>query len=355
MTFCVKVDSNQILHISHLVPLVTIEVKGRNYMDKKIKLLFTKDILKESAQCFGIRENSIIELNGFQNFVYSGVVENREVILRITHVTHRNELLTRAELDFIMFLADRGMKVARPIQSSSGDLIHIIDGSFIVTAFEKAPGRNAVIAEESNTFYENIGQMVGKIHKLSLNYSTQNPRHEWSGNTLLESFKKYCPLELHSNYDRLINEISALPKEKNTYGLIHGDISPGNYLNDGDKAFIIDYDEVEYSWFVSDIATPLFYEIPIPWVVSGDVRKEIAKRYYCNFLNGYCKEYTVSQSQLNKVPLFINLRQARVLAALYRSRDFNAPDWTEWYEQARRFYYENLLNNTPYIDMDFLS
>ncbi|APO43084.1 hypothetical protein BS614_02725 [Paenibacillus xylanexedens] len=324
-------------------------------MDKKIKLLFTKDILKESAQCFGIRENSIIELNGFQNFVYSGVVGNREVILRITHVTHRNELLTRAELDFIMFLADRGMKVARPIQSSSGDLIHIIDGSFIVTAFEKAPGRNAVIAEESNTFYENIGQMVGKIHKLSLNYSTQNPRHEWSGNTLLESFKKYCPLELHSNYDRLINEISALPKEKNTYGLIHGDISPGNYLNDGDKAFIIDYDEVEYSWFVSDIATPLFYEIPIPWVVSGDVRKEIAKRYYCNFLNGYCKEYTLSQSQLNKVPLFINLRQARVLAALYRSRDFNAPDWTEWYEQARRFYYENLLNNTPYIDMDFLS
>lgn len=56
--------------------------------------------------------------------------------------------------------------------------------------------------------------MVGKIHKLSLNYSFQNPRHEWSGNTLLESFKKYCPLELHSNYDRLINEISALPKEK---------------------------------------------------------------------------------------------------------------------------------------------
>ncbi|XOJ03327.1 hypothetical protein ACMX2M_24985 [Paenibacillus polymyxa] len=98
----------------------------------------------------------------------------------MTHVTHRNELLTRAELDFIMFLADRGMKVARPIQSLSGDLIHIIDGSFIVTAFEKAPSRNAVIAEESNTFYENIGQMVGKIHKLSLNYSSQNSRHEWS-------------------------------------------------------------------------------------------------------------------------------------------------------------------------------
>ncbi|ETT31404.1 aminoglycoside phosphotransferase [Paenibacillus sp. FSL R5-192] len=80
----------------------------------------------------------------------------------------------------------------------------------------------------------------------------------------------------------------------------------------------------EYNWFVSDIATPLFYEIPIPWVVSGYVRKEIAKRYYCNFLNGYCQENTVIQAWLNKIPLFINFRQARVLAALYKSRDSNA-------------------------------
>ncbi|NEU59924.1 phosphotransferase [Paenibacillus sp. ALJ109b] len=127
----------------------------------------------------------------------------------MAHVTHRNELLTRAELDFIMFLADRGMKVVRPIQSLSGDLIHIIDGSFVVTAFEKAPGRNAVIAEESNTFYENIGQMVGKIHKFSLHYSSQHSRYEWNDNALLASFKKYCPLELHDNFDRLITEVSA--------------------------------------------------------------------------------------------------------------------------------------------------
>ena len=183
-------------------------------MDKKIKLLYTQDILRQSAQCFGIRVDSILELNGFQNFVYSGVVGDREVILRIAHVTHRNELLTRAELDFIMFLADCGMKVARPIQSLSGDLIHIIDESFVVTAFEKAPGKNAVIAEESNTFYENIGQMVGKIHKFSFNYSSQHSRYEWNDNALLASFKKYCPLELHDNFDRLITEVSALAKEK---------------------------------------------------------------------------------------------------------------------------------------------
>lgn len=239
MAFCVEFDSESNSVYFQAAPFVIMKMKGRGNMDKKIKLLYTQDILRQSAQCFGIREDSIFELNGFQNFVYSGVVGDRKVILRIAHVTHRNELLIRAELDFIMFLADCGMKVARPIQSLSGDLIHIIDESFVVTAFEKAPGKNAVIAEESNTFYENIGQMVGTIHKFSLHYSSQHSRYEWNDNALLASFKKYCPLELHDNFDRLITEVSALAKEKDTYGLIHGDISPGNYLMMGTMPLLL--------------------------------------------------------------------------------------------------------------------
>ncbi|MFD0673063.1 phosphotransferase enzyme family protein [Cohnella sp. GCM10027633] len=323
-------------------------------MNKNIKQLFNQDILKQAADRFGIREDTLIELNGFQNFVYRGVFGDREVILRIAHISHRNEILTKAELDFILFLAESDIKVARPIRSVAGDLLHKIDEAFIVTAFEKVSGRSARIAEESNAFYENIGKFIGEIHKHSRDYTPQYLRYEWNDNALLSSFKKHCPLELHDRFDRIIREISSLSKETGTYGLIHGDVSCGNYLNDEDKANIIDFDEAEYSWFVSDIATPLFYEIPIPWVIAdGEFRKEITKRFFSNFINGYCKENTISQESLKKIPLFIDLRQARVLSALYRSRDFTAPDWSEWDEQARSFYYSNLLNNTPYIDLDF--
>ncbi|WP_191804651.1 phosphotransferase enzyme family protein [Paenibacillus gallinarum] len=249
-------------------------------MDKKIKQLFKQDILKQAAEQYGVREDSLIKLNGFQNFVYSGVAGEQEVILRIAHISHRDELLTKAELEFIMFLADSNVKVAKPIQSLTGELIHVIDDAFVVTAFEKVAGRNAKIAEDSNTFYENIGQFVGKIHKFSHHYTPKHLRYEWNDNALLASFKKYCPSELHNSFDRLIGEVSSLTKDKDTYGLIHGDISSGNYLNDGEKAHIIDFDEVEYNWFVSDIATPLFYEIPIPWVVEGEARKEITKRFF---------------------------------------------------------------------------
>lgn len=196
-------------------------------MEKKIKQLFTQDILSQAAERYGIHKDSMNELNGFQNFVYSGMNGDCEVILRIAHITHRNEILTNAELDFITFLAESGVNVPRPIKSKTDDILHIIDNAFVVTAFEKAPGRNAKIAEESNTFYENIGKIVGKIHKHSIQFAPQLLRYEWNDNALLVSFKKYCPSEIHDSFDRLIKEVSALSKDKDTYGLIHGDVSHG--------------------------------------------------------------------------------------------------------------------------------
>nr|WP_275589172.1 phosphotransferase [Paenibacillus sacheonensis] len=295
----------------------------------------------------------MIALNGFQNVVYSGLAGGREVILRMAHVSHRNEALTKAELAFVLYLAESGVRVARPVPSMAGELVHTIDEAFVVTAFEKLPGRQARIAEESDVFYTNIGRMVGKIHKHSRCYAPRERRNEWHDNALLASFKTHCPPELYDGFDRLMAEVGNLPKDRDDFGLIHGDVSCGNYLHDGDEAHIIDFDEAEYSWYVSDIAVPLFYEIPIPWVVDGTRRVEITKRFYSNFMNGYCKENAISEAWLKKIPLFIDLRQARVLSALYRSRDFNAPDWSEWDEQARRFFYSNLLHDTPYIDVDF--
>lgn len=94
----------------------------------------------------------------------------------------------------------------------------------------------------------------------------------------------------------------------------------------------------EYSWFTSEIAIPMFYEIPIPWVVNEQIRKDITKRFYVNFMNGYFKHHSLSKDWLRTIPLFLNLRQAVVIAALYGGRDFNASDWSKWDDEALKFY-----------------
>ncbi|MFB9324811.1 phosphotransferase enzyme family protein [Paenibacillus aurantiacus] len=323
-------------------------------MDKKLKLLFTPEVLREAAGRFGIRPDSLRDLNGFQNFVYAGMAGDREIILRLAPQAHRDEAAVRAELEFVAYLSEAGLPVPRPIPSVTGEEVHLVQDGFVVTAFEKVPGRHVRIAEESNLFYENLGRLVGRVHQLSRRYSPRQPRrYEWHENAFLTTFTTYCPSPLHDPLDRILKGVSRLPQEHDGYGLIHGDVSSGNYLNDGGSSYLIDFDQAEYSWYVSDIATPLFYEIPIPWVVGDELRKEITKRFFVNYLNGYSAVNAVPDSWLKLIPLFLELKQAIVLSALYRSRDFQASDWSEWDEQARRFFYNNMLNNTPYIDLDF--
>jgi amicoumacin kinase len=214
--------------------------------------------------------------------------------------------------------------------------------------------RRAEIAMESDIFYERIGSFAGQIHRMSMKYKPVHQRRKhWDSGDALTALKKHTPSDLHAKFDVIANEINALPREQESYGLIHGDLSIGNYLNYEDHPQIIDFDMCEYSWFASDIAIPLFYEIPIPWVVNEQIRKDITKRFYVNFMNGYSKYHNLSNDELRTIPLFINLRQAVVISALYGGRDFNASDWSKWDDEALKFFLNNVRNDIPYIDFDF--
>jgi amicoumacin kinase len=117
---------------------------------------------------------------------------------------------------------------------------------------------------------------------------------------------------------------------------------------------IIDFDQCEYSWFASEIAISICYEIPIPWIRDENIRKVVAKRFFSNFFQGYSKENTLSRSALETIPLFINLRQAIVICAKYRSCDIeNYDNWNDFNKEALTFHINNIKNDIPYIDLDF--
>ncbi|MCW3792055.1 phosphotransferase [Paenibacillus sp. LS1] len=329
-------------------------------MEKHVKELFTWKVLNEAAQKFNIVESSLQDLEGFQNFVYFGKSNETSVVLRVTHKSHRSEEEILSEIDFINYLSKNNVSVSKAVNSIDGGFVEKIDnGEFYATSFEFSSGRKARIAEESNLFYQRVGNYTGRMHNLSkkLNPIDDLNRRQWHEKEFLINMKKYLPAELSyviDKYEILKNELSRLPKNTDSYGIIHGDLNHGNYLNIDDDVFFIDFDEAEYSWFVSDIAIPLFYEIPIPWVVDGKQRLEITKRYYYNFMDGYVKENTIDNACLKLIPYFINLRQFGVVSAIYRSYNFhNYNNWSDWDKEALKFYLNNIEKDIPYIEMDF--
>ncbi|WP_128100874.1 phosphotransferase enzyme family protein [Paenibacillus sp. DCT19] len=329
-------------------------------MEKHIKELFTQKVLNEAAQKFNINQSSLKDLEGFQNFVYFGKSDDRSVVLRVTHQSHRTEEEILSEIEFMNYLLNNSVSVSKALPSIHGKLVErISDGEFYATSFEFSSGRNARIAEESNVFYQRVGSYTGRTHNLSkqLNLTKELKRRQWYNKELLINMKEHLPAELSyviDKYDILKKELSNLPKNTDSYGIIHEDLNHGNYLNVDDDVVLIDFDEAEYSWFVSDIAIPLFYEIPIPWVVDGQRRIEIAKRYYYNFMDGYVKENTMDNAWLKRISEFINLRQFGVVSAIYRSYNFdNYNNWSDWDKEALKFYLNNIEHDIPYIDMDF--
>lgn len=331
------------------------------HIESAIKDKFTKEIFLEAAGRFGINFADMIELDGFQNFVFLGKRASIHVILRIAHSSHRSKNITLAEIEFISYLADSGMTVSKALLSNQGEYAEVIeeaDNCFIATAFEFAPGRRAEICIESDIFYERIGRFTGKMHKLSKQFSPVQKRYDWNDNAAITKFKNYVPNEmLQQKLELIISQIQSLSRDRDSFGLIHGDISPGNYLNHEDYPSIIDFDQCEYSWFASEIATSIFHETPIPFVIT-DVhrRRTITKRFFSNFFQGYSKENSLSRSSLDAIPLFINLRQAIVIGLIYRSSEMgNFDNWSNWNKEALTFYINNIKNDIPYIDLDFTS
>lgn len=118
---------------------------GRTLIDQLIKDRFNNIIFQEAMRRYGIQNDQIHSLDALENFIYEFERGPHTYILRITHSLRRSESLVLGEVDWINYLAEGGVSVAKAIQSESGILVEVIEdewgGAFLVTAFVKARGQ----------------------------------------------------------------------------------------------------------------------------------------------------------------------------------------------------------------------
>ena len=131
------------------------------------------------------------------------------------------------------YLASHGASVSMPIETRSKELvecIYAIDGSyFIISAFDKAPGRRAKIDDFSPEFFIEYGKVIGKFHKLTKLYvPSENiqKRFIWHQDQILVDAKKYLKeedFEMINILKVLMDDIKKIPINNDNYGLIHTD------------------------------------------------------------------------------------------------------------------------------------
>lgn len=325
-------------------------------MDQKIKALFNDTILQEAMQRYGISPGKIHALDAFENFIYEFERDTRAYILRITHSLRRSESLVLGEVDWINYLADGGVSVARAIQSESGKLVETIadqqGGTFLVVAFVKAQGQ-APWELWTPALYERYGTMIGQIHTLSKTYQPRQAawqRPEWD-NKLFEFVDRYLPdseSTAKKKYREVCHQANTLAKNRETYGLTHQDAHGSNFFVDAlGQITLFDFDECAYNWFINEIAIVLFYIVQ-----DAEDWPAFTREFMTHFLHGYVLACPLDPVWLQAIPIFLKIREIELYAVMYRDFEVEKIE-NEWCARFMHNRKSRIEGDMPFIDFDF--
>ena len=328
----------------------------RSPMDQLIKNRYSDTILQEAMRRYGIVQDQIHSLDAFESFIYEFKRGPQAYILRIAHSSRRSESLVLGEVDWINYLAEHGVSVAKAVLSESGKFVELIDdqqgGTFLVTAFVKAQGQ-APWDLWTPKLYESYGEMLGQIHTLSKYYQPNQiawKRPDWD-NALFEFVERYLPESesiVRQKYKDVCHQANRLAKDRDFYGLTHQDAHGNNFfVDERGQITLFDFDECAYNWFINEIAIVLFYIVQ-----DAEDWRAFTREFMLHFLRGYVQACPLDFAWLKEIPNFLKIREIELYAIMYRDFDVENID-DEWCARFMHNRKSKIENDVPFIDFDF--
>jgi Ser/Thr protein kinase RdoA (MazF antagonist) len=326
--------------------------------------------LEYALLCYNFKNCNIENINSGSNKVYKIHKDGTNFYLRIST---RDYSYIAAEIDWMMFLKD---SVKAPILfKSNNDILietfHNNGKSYVICVFYELSG---VFWDKNNpslwneAVFINWGNTMGKMHRMTKNYQPSDgllkrPRFE----------DNLVPLEPYKNipsvYEKMAliqNEISKLPHDVDSYGLIHSDMHQQNFLINNYDISVLDFDDCKYGFFAMDIGIALYHAIWWGLPEDDSLKNHYASKIINNFLYGYKAENVLSELQLKRVFIFMLHRQINALRwhlEYYKPKDMNEVVYNELFEIYYDFgkniafiendiFFENcLINENSFIDI----
>ncbi|HDQ70927.1 MAG TPA: hypothetical protein ENN19_02390 [Chloroflexi bacterium] len=287
----------------------------------------------------------------------------RHYVLRVSPPSDEiSPYAMKAILAWMRFLAERGASVTKPILSTQGNLVECIEqeeGRYVVVAFDKATG---VLAEElsldrwNERLFETLGRTAGQMHALAKVYvpasdALRRPGWDQTGNCFnpvdeLETL----PQSIQEKRVAVLKHVRTLPKDRDSYGLIHADFHGGNFFVDTESGTItvFDFDDCAYGCFVMDVAMNLFDMLVL---YAGGDAEAFATKFMKAYLRGYRDENPLGAFWIGQLPHFLKLLEIGVYAQVHQYHDPEDPDpWVGKFMVDRRYRIEH---DGPYVDVDF--
>ncbi len=324
-----------------------------------------EQVLREAVHNYTDGEFSSQLISTSMNGIYSVKTQGRDFILRFSHPL-KAESQIKGEIEFIQYLYSRGADVVKPLLSKGKSFVEKVesDEKFNICAFERAVGNTVDINDKeiwNDKLFCSWGKTIGKMHRLTKGYvpaRVEFKRNEWNEESICVENSIFSPELVVSDtnqvvlgkWKKLLNELHSLPKDKDSYGLVHSDLHMLNFFVNEGRITVFDFDDCCYNWFSYDIAIAFYdslYGIPF---MERNLRKEFIKRFSDSFFEGYFSENNLSDYWIKKIPLFMKFRDYLIYMVTIAHLDIEGMGIEE-----RQLYNNiriNLENDVPYVDFD---
>ena len=251
------------------------------------------------------------------NAVYPFDREGKLCFLRLTPAEEKSAAHIRAELDFLSHLQQADYPALRPIPADNGDLLLTLStpwGDWHACAFTGVPGKNLEDTPLTEEVLLQYGGALGELHRLSMALDTPPARPTWQD--VLAWCAPYLPEDyLQAECAAVSEALSQLPKNQQTFGLVHYDFEPDNVFYDGQRCHAIDFDDSMLHFYAIDLVQAL---------------DELDEAHHSTFLRGYYAACPESGAKEADFPLMRRFRDLYSLARLRHALSeipTPQPDW----------------------------
>ena len=282
-------------------------------------------------------------IRGFSNAVYRLDRADGPLYLRITPATHRSLRQILSELSIVQHVCDSGAPVSAPCPDREGSLIRegkASGATYFACAFRQAEGASypEIEGQDHRAFFNDSGRTLAAIHN-ALDAFQPEPefqRFRWDDD-LWNAFAQIVPereVAAWQLFEETTLWLATLPRNKSTFGFIHGDFTLMNLRILPGRVTAFDFDSSCEHWRAYDLACFLHY-------FGGQPRNDRMLAYDA-FLAGYSALRALGTDLVKQIPRFGKMRLLYSFLVFGREWGFDrlTPEQEDYFRIRRRLFSE---------------
>ena len=169
--------------------------------------------------------------------------------------------------------------------------------------------------------YESLGKVVAKFHKATIAWEKPKDfkRHSFDTDGFLGSnpfWGRFWEAQNATTREReklslirnnITKILSKLPRDINSFGMIHADLHSQNVLIQGKSLSVIDFDDSGFGWYGFDLAVAIWDRLDF---TATGCHFDIA---YKSLIRGYLEERPNAKDIIETIPTFLLMRTLMII------------------------------------------